>query len=72
VDITPLAPDLAAPGTAETIEAERRRIVRDGFNVFDGELRTNDGRIIGVDGQTLSDGEIQSGIDWYYHTVSKL
>jgi basic membrane protein A len=72
VDITPLAPDLAAPGTAETIEAERRRIVRDGFNVFDGELRTNDGRTIGVEGQTLSDDVIQSGINWYYHTVSEL
>jgi basic membrane protein A len=67
-DITELS-GLAAPGTAEWIRAERERITAGAFNVFDGELRTNDGRIIGTKGETLSDSEIQGGIDWYYHTV---
>jgi hypothetical protein len=67
-DITGLSA-LAAPGTAERINAERDRIQAGTFNVFDGELRTNDGRIIGTKGQTLSDSEIQNSINWYYHTV---
>jgi basic membrane protein A len=72
VDITPLTPDLAAPGTVERIEAERGRIRAGACNVFDGELRTNDGRIIGQAGETLGDSEITGGIDWYYHTVIEL
>jgi basic membrane protein A len=72
VDITPLAQGLAAPGTAEAIEAGRERIKAGAFNVFDGELPANDGRIIGREGATLSDSEITSGINWYYHTVTEL
>jgi basic membrane protein A len=72
VDITELAPELAASGTAEIIESERERINAGTFNVFDGELRTSDGRIIGAKGAALPDGEILGGIDWYYHTVIEL
>jgi basic membrane protein A len=66
-DITGLS-SIAEPGTAERIAEERRRIEQ-GFNVFDGPLRTNDNRIIGREGATLSDAEITGGINWYYHTV---
>jgi basic membrane protein A len=72
VDITPLAPALAAPGTAEMVEAERNRIKGGSFKVFEGKLLTNDGRIIGAEGEALADDEIKSGIDWYYHTVLEL
>ena len=68
VDITGLDENLAAPGTAEALEAARRRI-HEGFNVFDGVMETNDGRFVGAEGQTLSDAEILGGIDWYYRTV---
>jgi basic membrane protein A len=69
VDITELSPALAAPGTESAVAEARRRITEEGFNVFDGEMRTNDGKIIGVKGSTLSDAEIIGGIDWYYHTI---
>lgn len=43
VDITPLNEDIVAPGTQEKVEEARKKIVEDGFNVFDGVLETNDG-----------------------------
>lgn len=69
VDITPLAENLAPPGTGEAVAAARERIKNGDFNVFDGVLETNDGRRIGVEGKTLSDSEILGSIDWYYRTV---
>ncbi|MFP3043798.1 BMP family ABC transporter substrate-binding protein [Treponema primitia] len=71
VDITPLA-EFAESGTAEVIEKERRRMVYEGFNVFDGEIETNEGGIIGKEGTTLDDSEIISGINWYYRTVEEI
>ena len=68
VDITALNEKLAAPGTAAAVEAGRQRL-RDGFNVFDGIMRTNTRRVIGEEGETLSDDVIFSGIDWYYRNV---
>ncbi|MDR1908727.1 MAG: BMP family ABC transporter substrate-binding protein [Spirochaetaceae bacterium] len=70
IDITPLS-GLAAPNTAEIIAAARERMETGAFNVFDGELATNDGRIIGSAGATLSDEAITGGMDWYYHTVAE-
>jgi basic membrane protein A len=69
VGLSPLAENLVAPGTAPAVEAGRRRIVEEGFNVFDGVLETNDGRTLGKEGTTLSDREITGGIHWYYRTV---
>jgi basic membrane protein A len=68
VDLTPLS-DLAAPGTAQAIAAARTRIEGGAFNVFDGALETNDGRIVGEPGATLPDAVITGGINWYYHNV---
>jgi basic membrane protein A len=72
VGLTPFNEALIPPGTVTTVAAERRRIIEDGFNVFDGELETNDGQRIGRGGSTLSDSEIIGGIDWYYHNVIEL
>jgi basic membrane protein A len=68
VDLASLS-SLAAPGTAEAVAAARERIENGTFNVFDGVLETNDGRIIGEPGSTLSDELITGGINWYYRNV---
>jgi basic membrane protein A len=72
VDITPINASLAAPGTIEAVERERRRIIAEGFNVFDGVLETNDGRTVGTAGATLSDDAILGGINWYYRNVAEI
>jgi basic membrane protein A len=69
VDITPLNDRLAVPGTEEAVQAARRRIIQEGYNVFDGVLETNDGGTVGEAGKTLSDDIILSGINWYYRNV---
>ena len=71
VDITPLSEKLAAPGTNVQIEKEKLRIIKGDFNVFDGVLKTNDGRTVGEAGKTLTDETILSGINWYYHNVTE-
>jgi basic membrane protein A len=72
VDITPLAEELAPPGAAAAVEAARKRMIDDGFNVFDGVLKTNDGQTVGTEGATLTDSEILGGINWYYRNVIEL
>ena len=72
IDITPLNPNLAAPGTEAAVEAARRRFLYEGFNVFDGVIETNDGSTIGEAGETLSDDVIQSGINWYFRNIVEL
>jgi len=72
VGIAPLAPALATPGMAEAIAEAKNRIIHGNFNVFDGEMETNDGRIIGVAGGSLSASEIAVGINWYYRNITIL
>jgi hypothetical protein len=69
VDITELSPELASPEMEEAVAQARRAMAGGSFNVFDGEMKTNDGRIAGVRGGTLPDSEIIGNINWYYHTV---
>jgi basic membrane protein A len=69
VDITPVNESLAAIGTAMAVESGRRRILQEGFNIFDGVLETNDGRTVGEINKTLSNDSILSSIDWYYKNV---
>jgi basic membrane protein A len=69
VDITPLAPDLTSPEMAARVEAARRRISEGKFNVFDGELETSEGSLIGTRGGTLGDSEIIGNIHWYYRNI---
>lgn len=68
VDITNLAP-FCSEMTAGKVEEEKARILSGTFNVFDGELKTNTGEIIGKEGETLSDSEITGSINWYYYNV---
>jgi basic membrane protein A len=69
VDITPLSAELATAEMADLVEDARRRMIAGTFNVFDGELETNEGGIIGTRGQTLPDREIIGNIHWYYRNV---
>lgn len=68
VTIAPLS-DLCADGTQEAVEAARNQITKEGFNVFDGVIETNDGSTVGADGSTLSDGEITGSMNWYFKNV---
>ncbi|MDD5949238.1 MAG: BMP family ABC transporter substrate-binding protein, partial [Lachnospiraceae bacterium] len=68
VSITDLA-DFCAEGTQEKVDAAKSKILSGEFNVFDGELETNTGTIIGKEGETLDDATITGGIDWYYKNV---
>ena len=68
VDLSPLSVN-AAPGTAQIIAEERKRLESGTFDVFDGVLVTNDGRRIGEAGKRLTDNVIRDGINWYYRTV---
>jgi basic membrane protein A len=72
VDITPLAPGLTTAEMAAEVEKARRGIREGKSNVFDGEMETNDGRIIGTNGTTLPDSEITGNIHWYYRNVVEL
>ena len=46
-----------------------RLITKEGFNVFDGVIETNDGKTVGEEGKTLDDATITGGINWYYKNV---
>ena len=72
VDLAPFSPALIAPGTEEAVAKARERIISGGFNVFDGEMETNDGNKVGTPGGSLSDDEIASGINWYYRNITVL
>ena len=68
VGITALS-DLAADGTQEAIDAAKAKILDDGFNVFDGVLKTNDGQTVGEEGKTLDDATITGKLNWYFENV---
>ncbi len=69
VGISPLSEGLVAEGTADAIEKAKAKILDGSFNVFDGVLKTNDGKTIGEAGKTLDDATITGGINWYYENV---
>lgn len=68
VDITGLA-DFCVAGTQEKVEQAREKLVSGSFNVFDGEIETNTGEIVGKPDSTLDDATITGGINWYYKNV---
>lgn len=68
LDITELNPDLCTPEMADKVE-EARTEIKNGFNVFDGVIETNDGQTIGEEGSTLDDATITGGINWYFKNV---
>ena len=61
--------DLSAEGTKEAVEAAREQITKEGFNVFDGVIETNDGSTVGEEGGTLSDADITGNMNWYFKNV---
>jgi len=72
VDLAPIQRTLVVPETEAAVAEARARIVSGGFNVFDGEMETNDGQIIGTPGGTLSKSEIAGEINWYYRNITLL
>jgi basic membrane protein A len=70
VDLAPLAPE-TGPEIAAAVAAARDAIRGGAFNVFDGEMETNEGAVVGVRGGTLSSDEIIGNIHWYYRTVAE-
>ena len=72
VDITRLSETLNDNETISLINEARANILNGSFNVFDGEIETNTGDIIGKKNATLDDSTITGGINWYFKTVSVL
>lgn len=68
VGITELA-SFCADGTQEKVSEATDAILNGSSNVFDGELKTNTGEVIGNAGATLDDATITGEIDWYYENV---
>ncbi len=68
VAITDLA-DFCVDGTQKKVDEAKAKILSGSFNVFDGEIQTNTGEIIGKAGQTLDDATITGKINWYYKNV---
>lgn len=68
VGITELA-SFCAEGTQEKVDEASQAILSGSSNVFDGEMKTNTGAVIGSDGSTLDDATITGGINWYYENV---
>lgn len=68
VGITELA-SFCADGTQEKVSEATDAILSGSSNVFDGELKTNTGEVIGNAGATLDDATITGEIDWYYENV---
>lgn len=68
VGITDLA-SFCAEGTSKKVSEASDAILNGSNNVFDGELKTNTGEVIGSVGATLDDATITGSIDWYYENV---
>ena len=68
VEITDLA-DFCVKGTQEKVDDASLLILSGKFNVFDGVMKTNDGKTVGEAGKTLDDATITGGINWYYKNV---
>ncbi|MBE5965636.1 MAG: BMP family ABC transporter substrate-binding protein [Lachnospiraceae bacterium] len=67
VDISPLSKNVAE-GTEEAIEDARKKIV-DGYNVFEGEIKDNQGNVVCAEGEKLTDADITGAMNWYYKNV---
>lgn len=68
VSLTDLSP-ICEDGTAELVSEKAQEILSGKFGVFDGEIETNTGEIVGEKGKTLDDATITGGINWYYRNV---
>ena len=68
VDLAPLS-DLCEDGTAEKIEEAKAKIVSGEWDVFDGVIECNDGTVVGIEGESMSDADITGNIHWYFKNV---
>ena len=68
VDLSPLSKNVA-DGTAEIIAEYRAKIMDGSFDVFDGEIKDNQGNVRVEAGARLTDAEITS-IDWLVEGVT--
>ena len=70
VALAPLNKNISMePGIFDILEEDRRRIESGELSVFSGVMETNDGRNIGIDGESFSDFDIRNNINWYYRNV---
>ena len=68
MQITELA-SFCAEGTQEKVTEAYETLLDGSNNVFDGEMRTNTGEVIGSAGGTLDDATITGAMNWYYENV---
>lgn len=68
VEVTDVA-SFCKEGTKEKVSEASAAILDGSNNVFNGELKTNTGEVIGSEGETLDDATITGGINWYYENV---
>lgn len=69
LDISDLNSALCTDEMQAKVDEAKNEILNNGFNVFDGVLKTNDGSTVGEEGSTLDDATIKGGINWYYKNV---
>lgn len=68
VQITDLA-SFCTEGTQEKVTEAVNDILSGRNNVFDGEMKTNTGEVVGSAGSTLDDATITGAMNWYYENV---
>ena len=71
VGLSPFHPELVSPEMVKAVSEARERII-EGFNVFEGLMQTNEGEMVGREGESLADAEITGQINWYYHNITEL
>lgn len=68
VEVTDAA-SFCADGTQEKVLEASAAILNGSNNVFDGEMKTNTGEVVGSEGGTLDDATITGELNWYYENV---
>jgi len=73
VGLSPLNQNIQWDSEHQRIYAEEMARIKEGnFDIFKGEIKTNDGSFIDLKGEKLSDKEILFGINWYYHNIIRI
>ena len=55
-----------------TFDEAKQAILDGSVKIFENEMKTNTGKVIGKDGSVLDDATITGKINWYYHNVKVL
>ena len=56
----------------DKIDEAKQAILDGSVKIFENEMKTNTGKVIGKDGSVLDDATITGKINWYYHNVKVL